>query len=234
MTKLKSLLVLPLLLAALALPGAAHATLQPYWYGDFNDIPAQHTQWSALQQGVDGDCCTFGTGSSPHTSIAKFIVEPGDNFGGFSGERAEVSVAKCTGQHGSPGCTANQLIYSNQGQLEAISWSMLFPSGTPGIQGQLDPAHGDWNIFTQWHHTASNCSPPIEFAIDPTQTPYHLLVIVSHLINYSLCPGPGSFGPPDRYDIGTITYDVWQTFELYVRWDEVAGAIDRRVASIGI
>ncbi len=97
------------------------------------------TQWTKYQAASSARVRTLTSPVAQGHYAARFEVRHGDLAA--SGNRAEVV-------HGTPEVEGNERYFS---------WSTMFDANYP-IQNA-------WQLFTQWHHSGPNGSPPIEFGI---------------------------------------------------------------------
>jgi Polysaccharide lyase len=158
------------------------------WAGDFDT--GSFSQWSNELQVKASDRATIVT--SPVRGgryAARFEVEPGDSdvAGSGTGERSEVWLG-----------------VEQTGGLEGLeswwTWSVLFPSDftSPG---------GDWNYFTQFHHTGTIGQSNIAFVVSNGSS---LRLIVN-----SVSPTR----PHQRlFSLGRLVRGVWTDFVFHVKW----------------
>ena len=90
-------------------------------------------------------------------------------------------------------------------------WSTYFPTG-------FHPnARSNFNIFTQWHHTGSSCTPPIRFDVDTDTKPARLkLRVWGGRLNASTCRASYQ----RTFTIGTLQRNRWYNFRFHVRWSD--------------
>jgi len=121
---------------------------------------------------------------------SRFTVKPGDNVSG--GERAE-------------------LMYWSQeraGKTSWWRWSTYFPTS-------FHPNPGAWNIFTQWHQTGDQCSPPVRFLVDKYVTPPRLrLDVWGGRLNTNTCE------PQYKHSwyLGQLRRNHWFKFVVKFKW----------------
>jgi hypothetical protein len=189
-------------LAALLFPASAGAWTK-VWTGDFNT--GDFSQWKpTIHQGPDGDCCAVVV-KDDHPSAGRFTVDPGDTWNGTTGERAEVYQS-------------NPTVTANEGDVQRWRWSTDFPAFY--LSGMNDNFH----IWTQFHQAGTECSPPIQFNFDTSQTPIHLRLTVAHVTGFSPC----TYDDPDYFDLGPVAWDTWETWNFYVTWssDPTVGSVE--------
>jgi hypothetical protein len=170
---------------AVVAPGSAEARLLKrldYDSGNFG-------QWFQ-RQALPGGAKVIRSPRIQGRYAARFLVGPGDDPLGASGERAEVMAY--TGER--------------SGKVSWWKWSTLFPRGfTVGRHW--------WNVFTQWHHSGDSGIPPIQFAVDNYGRRPMLRLIVNggHLYG-----DRGSF--QRDYSLGPLRRGRWLTFVFHVKW----------------
>lgn len=171
-------------LVAVAVAGTADARLLKrldYDSGNFR-------QWGA-KQAVAGGAKIVRTWHQGRYG-ARFVVRPGDDPIGASGERAEVWS------------------YTNEraGKSSWWKWSTFFPKN-------FQTGRHWWNIFTQWHHSGLSCESPVQFVVDyyGNRPRLRLLVNGGQLNGCS---------PSSRraYSLGPLRRGRWITFVFHVRW----------------
>ena len=123
---------------------------------------------------------------------ARFVVRPGDNPIGASGERAEL-LAKTE---------------EKAGTESWWKWSTRFPRS-------YRPSRGYLNVFTQWHHTGPVCHPPIQFNVNGWERPYRLQLRVA---GGSFNPRTCDTGGGGVFDLGPLRKRRWLTFVFHVKW----------------
>jgi hypothetical protein len=109
------------------------------WDGTFDDAM---TSWSGVQA-KEGGITVVAAPDGRAGVAARFVVRPGDDPIGATGERAE--VFKRTGEHA--------------GISSIWGWSVFFPRGYPSSPNTM------WNVFTDWHHNGSHGVQPFSFEI---------------------------------------------------------------------
>jgi hypothetical protein len=123
---------------------------------------------------------------------ARFVVRPGDDPINASGNRAE----------------AFELTGERQGVASWWRWSTRFPR-------RFRPIMGDWNIFTQWHHSGPTCQPNVTFHVERTSRRAYLGVNVrGGWLNVGNCT-TGSFR---RWRLAPLRRARWHTFVFHVKW----------------
>lgn len=131
-----------LLSLALVLPAAAHASV--VWRGDFETGNA--SQWTK-QESVASDRLMIVTDRVHQGTYAlRASVQQGDNPIHASGNRNELVYI---GEEINPQAAEGKELY--------YSWSTLFNEDYPSAN--------TWQVFTQFHHTGLNGSPPVEFYV---------------------------------------------------------------------
>jgi polysaccharide lyase-like protein/F5/8 type C domain-containing protein len=110
------------------------------WRGDFET--GDRTQWSSTQM-VSSDRLQVVPSPVRQGSYAiKVTVRQGDNPISASGNRNE--LVKMTNE--------------KEGDEYFYRWSTMFASDYPSAN--------TWQLFTQWHHSGNNGSPPVEFYVN--------------------------------------------------------------------
>jgi hypothetical protein len=121
---------------------------------------------------------------------ARFIVGPGDDPIGASGERSEV-------------------VYSS-GEGEGVeswwAWSTYFPTG-------FHPNNGSWNVFTQWHQAGTSCPQPVSFEVNHYTTPSRLKLRVWGGRLSGCTPSSRR-----EWNFATLRRNRWYNFVFHVKW----------------
>lgn len=141
----RSLLLISLVLSTCAGVSVESATAAILWRGDF--ATGNLEQWNFGSQSKSPNRIVVARASQTNGRYAaRFTVRPGDTRVAGSGphERAEVLQFAA-------------LTNGSEGEEQWWAWSTRFAK-------QFRPAAG-FNIFTQWHHTGSRCSPPVAFYV---------------------------------------------------------------------
>ena len=180
----------------LGLTAVAPASASVLFDGDFET--GDTSQWSFEQQGGDPDDDIIVQSETRIQGVyaGRFTVEPGDHFPASqtTGERAEV---------------LNYGVLFKEGDVRWFGWSVYFASGFPTSDDS-----GTWNVFTQWHHTGSSCSVPLDFAVrDDGPDSRRSLVLTSRTgtISATSCRLTGR-----EFDLGLLRTDEWIRFEAQV------------------
>lgn len=180
----------------LGLAAVAPASASVLFDGDFET--GDTSQWSFEQQGGDPDEDIIVQSETRNQGVyaGRFTVEPGDHFPASqtTGERAEV---------------LNYGVLFKEGDVRWFGWSVYFASGFPTSDDS-----GTWNVFTQWHHTGSSCSVPLDFAVrDDGPDSRRSLVLTSRTgtISATSCRLTGR-----EFDLGLLRTDEWIRFEAQV------------------
>ncbi|KFE62755.1 heparin lyase I family protein [Hyalangium minutum] len=148
------------------------------WRGDFET--GNLSQWSSTQM-VSADRLQLVTSPLRQGSYAlKATVKQGDNPIGASGNRNEMV----------------RLTYEPENSEYYYRWSTMFAADFPS------PA--TWQLFTQWHHTGSSGSPPVEFAVNN-----------GNIILY--CSSTEVWRTP-------LVRSTWNDFVFHVKWSPNASA----------
>lgn len=109
------------------------------WRGDFET--GDLSQWSRAQMVSPDRLQVVSSPVAQGRHALKVTVRQGDDPIGASGNRNELAY------------TAPEV----EGSERFYRWSVLWP--------QSYPSAAAWQLFTQWHHSGSNGSPPIEFYV---------------------------------------------------------------------
>jgi uncharacterized protein (TIGR03382 family) len=122
---------------ALLLPAVASASV--VWKGDFET--GNTSQWDREQSVSSSRLQVVSSPARQGRYALKAVVRKGDDPINASGNRNELLY----------------LSHEPSGSEYFYKWSTLFPSSFP--------RSSRWQIFTQWHHTGLNGSPPLEFYV---------------------------------------------------------------------
>jgi hypothetical protein len=142
------------------------------WNGDFET--GSLSQWHRAQ-GVAADRLQVVSSPARQGGFAlKATVKYGDNPIGSSGNRNEVV----------------RLTNEPEGSEYYYRWSTMF---APDF-----PAPATWQLFTQWHHSGTTGSPPVEFAVNN-----------NNIILY--CSKREVWRTP-------LVRGAWQDFIFHVKW----------------
>ena len=122
---------------------------------------------------------------------AKFVVQPGDTPVP-GGERSELTYKA----------------HERAGVSSWWRWSTYFPSN-------FNPVKGNWNVFTQWHHSGLSCPPPVRFEVDAYSQPAKMFLVVrGGKLNTATC----TTTTRHEYRIGTLRLGHWYSFKFHVKW----------------
>lgn len=157
----------------MTLPLAANAgTL---WKGDFSS--SDLSQWSKVERVAASRIKVVADGDGG--KAGRFLVKQGDDPINASGNR-------------------NELVYVGdkitEGAERWYSWNTLWPDSFKSAP--------TWQLFTQWHHTGTSGSPPIEFFTNREQ----ILLRVNQKQVWST----------------PLTRGLWHWFVLHVKWSSNA------------
>ena len=120
-------------------PGSGSGT-GVVWRGDFET--GDRTQWSSTQM-VSADRLQVVSSPTRQGSHAiKVTVRQGDNPISASGNRNELV----------------RMTNEKEGDEYYYRWNTMFASDYPSAK--------TWQLFTQWHHSGNNGSPPVEFYVN--------------------------------------------------------------------
>jgi hypothetical protein len=154
------------------------------WAGDFEcgDL----SQWTREQQAAADRIAVIASPVHQGSRAAKFTVRYGDLHS--NGERAEVLYNPTGGE-------------AREGEERWYKWWTMFDASYP--------SHPAWQLFTQWHHSGSSGSPPVEFLVNGEE------------IRFSTreC---GSCTATVRVLDATLDRGVWHEFILHVKWSSDA------------
>jgi len=151
---------------------ASQASAEVVWRGDFET--GDLSQWTR-SQAVSSD--RLRVVSSPTTQgrhALKVVVQQGDNPIDASGNRNELV----------------QTTFEPEGSEYWYRWQTMFDPSFPSAD--------TWQLFTQWHHTGPNGSPPVEFFVRGER------------INLNVGSETQWSAPLKR--------GVWHDFVFHVRW----------------
>jgi Polysaccharide lyase len=178
--KRSRLVALSLAAATLAAPLGAHASV--VWRGDFET--GNRSQFNGKAQLVSEDRLQVVTSPTAQGRYAlKATVVQGDNPISASGNR-------------------NELVHfggEKEGDDFYYRFRVMF---APGF-----PAPNTWQLFTQWHHSGSSGSPPLEFVVRNER-----MELVHNTPS----------GTATRMTIGTLTRGVWHEFVIRIKWSSNA------------
>lgn len=140
------------------------------------------------------------TAAAQGRDASQILVRAGDSPVS-SGERTElVASSRSTG--------------GVDGALRTYSWSTLFPSDFNPI------ADSTWNIFAQWHGSASNgCHPNVAMQVNTKREPAMLRLQVRGGSLKANCDPQES----RSWDFAPITLNAWNDFQLKVGWSPIPG-----------
>lgn len=131
--------LLPLMMV---LPGMAHASV--LWKGDFET--GNTSQWTKEEQVNSNRLLVVSDQVREGAYALRVQVEQGDKPIQASGNRNELVYV-------GPEFEPSQA----EGAERVYSWSTLF--------NEDYPSEKTWQVFTQWHHTGLNGSPPVELYV---------------------------------------------------------------------
>lgn len=158
-------------------------------------------QWTAVQA-LPGRASVVRSPVRQGRFAGRFVVRPGDDPIGASGERAEVFAL--TGE--------------GEGVESWWAWSTRFPRS-------FHPNTGGWNVFTQWHHTGSVCSTPVTFAVEKLdgRAPVLKLTVRGGFLNLGNCAAATS-----EWRFAPLRRGRWYDFRFHVRWSSnpAAGLVE--------
>lgn len=182
--------VLTLLGALLAFAGAIPAPAGAEILQKLNYETGNLGQWTAIQA-LPGRASVVRRPVAQGRFAARFVVHPGDDPIGSTGERSEV--------------------FATTGEIEGVeswwSWATLFPRG-------FRANDGDWNVFTQWHHTGPTCPPPLSFIVSKNG-PRSKLVL---RVRGGSLPLDCDAATERDWNLGTLGRGRWYHFRFHVRW----------------
>ena len=113
------------------------ARAETVWRGDYST--GNTSQWSVLQ------------GLTSRISIDQNVVHPGATY--------SARVELRNGDYANSGCR-NELVREQpitEGMEHYTAWSTNFDASYP--------SNNAFQVFTQWHHSGPNGSPPVEFDV---------------------------------------------------------------------
>jgi hypothetical protein len=147
-------------------------------------------QW-AYVQALPGRISVVKSPRHQGKFAARFVVKSGDRPVAGSGERSEVYTL--TGEHA--------------GIDSWWRWDTYFPRA-------FHPVKGDWNVFTQWHHTGLSCSPPLHFDVNAWSRPWRIQMVVRGGRLKPNC----SVSSEKTFRVAHLRREHWYSFKLHVRW----------------
>ncbi len=110
------------------------------WRGDFET--GSRSQWSSTQMVSADRLQVVSSPTRQGTYAVKVTVRQGDNPINASGHRNELV----------------RMTNEKEGDEYFYKWSTMFASDFPSAK--------TWQLFTQWHHSGSSGSPPVEFYVN--------------------------------------------------------------------
>jgi len=167
------------LLSLLAfLPGVAGASVM--WKGDFET--GNSSQWTKEERVNSNRLLVVSDRVREGSYALRVQVEQGDKPIQASGNRNELVYV-------GPEYEPDQA----EGAERVYAWSTLF--------NEDYPSEKTWQVFTQWHHTGLNGSPPMEFYVHGEQMRMRV-------------------GGESAKDVWTapLQRGVWNDFVVYVKW----------------
>lgn len=181
-----------LLLGSLAAPGAADAGIIERLDFETGNL----RQWDDVQA-LRRRVILLRSPVRQGRFAARFYVRPGDDPIGASGERAE--VFELTGER--------------EGVVSWWRWSTRFPIG-------FRPVRGNWNVFTQWHHSGSNCPPPVTFDVKRTSRGSNIgMTLRAGWLNTTTCESQVD----QRWTFARLRRGRWYNFRFHVKWCSCGG-----------
>ena len=172
--------------SAQSLASSAQSTVA--WRADLES--GNLSQWGWVHEKESGRVSTVESPVRQGRYAARFEVRSGDNnvAGSGTGERAEVL---------DPGGTNSD---ASEGREAYWAWSTYFPS-------DFDAPMGQWNVFTQFHHSGSTGQSNIHFDVRDLST-------------IGLRVMGGNANSPTRRDftLASLTRGKWYDFVFHVRW----------------
>jgi hypothetical protein len=127
------------LLVAALLGGPAPALARVLWRGDFET--GNLSQWTRAQVTSPDRIQVVSSPVTQGRYAARVLVRQGDDPISSSGNRSELVY----------------LSYEPEGSERFYRWQTMWDPSYPSAKA--------WQLFTQWHHSGSNGSPPVEFTI---------------------------------------------------------------------
>jgi uncharacterized protein (TIGR03382 family) len=118
---------------------SASAQASVVWRGDYET--GDWSQWSKAQLVSDDRLQVVTSPVTQGRYALKVTVRQGDNPIGASGNRNELVY----------------LSYEPEGSERWYRWQTMWPADYP--------SDAPWQIFTQWHHSGSDGSPPMVFSV---------------------------------------------------------------------
>jgi hypothetical protein len=150
-------------------------------------------QWTEIQA-VPGRVSIVRSPVRQGHFAARFVVKPGDRpIGG--GERAE--------------------LYASAGERAGVEswwkWSTYFPTGFRPNR------NSNFNIFTQWHHSGTSCTPPVRFDVDTSRSPIKLkLRVWGGRLDENTCGASYQ----RVWTIANLRRNHWYNFRFHVKWSD--------------
>jgi hypothetical protein len=179
-------LVASLMVAVLASAGGANAGILKRL--DYES--GRLNQWSSVQA-LPGRITVVRSPRRQGHYSARFVVRPGDTPVP-GGERSELTYQA----------------HERAGVSSWWRWSTYFPAS-------FNPVKGNWNVFTQWHHSGLWCPPPIRFIVDAYSRPAKMFLVVrGGKLNTASCTATSRH----QFRIGTLRLGHWYRFMFHVRW----------------
>jgi hypothetical protein len=150
------------------------------WAGDFDG--GNLAQWTGVDREASDRVAVVASGTAEGSHAARFTVKYGDLVN--DGERAEVVYSP----EGGDGAEGRERWYR--------WWTMWDRSY---------PSHPAWQLFTQWHHSGLEGSPPLELYVRGEEV----------LLNTRPC---SSCDATTRVLAAALERGVWHEFVLHVKW----------------
>ena len=170
-----------LALSALVLVVASSASANVLWRGDYET--GDLSQWAHL----DGRADRLTVIQDP-VRQGKYALRVELHQGDISSSGTRNEVENSSAQY-------NEV----EGNDKWYAWSSMFPSGFP--------APNTWQVFTQWHHSGPDGSPPVEFDV------YGETIQLAHNGDTVLWRTP-------------LVRGVWHDFVVHVFWSSTKGYVD--------
>ncbi len=163
------------LTAALLAVFSTSASAAIVWRGDYST--GDRSQWSGVE------------GLTSRITVQQSTVRPGTSYA------ARVELRN--GDYASGGCR-NELVRDppiTEGTEHYYAWSTQFDGSYP--------SNNTWQVFTQWHHSGSNGSPPVEMDVQGENI--SLIVHGDHILWYA-----------------PLVRGVWHDFVVHALWSSDA------------